>query len=665
MPKPKAKLIETDIAPPTAQKRWRADGRPAIENAKVSVNSSLAAIKKKNTATEVATKSTKANQSIQEKRVNLQDLSISSDLCMASFSRHVNLLEPFIDRSVIEVMRMLPTKRGYEKENIDVPQPSSICGTMRPYQILGLNWLIQQHKKSIGSILADEMGLGKTVQTISFIAHLLSTHERPSPHLIIVPLSVLSNWENEFKKFCPSIRVKRVHIYSGKEAERIFREIQAPTCPYDVIITTYEVIRCKFWSYRFSRILWHSLVLDEGHRIKNELTEAAHTCSLLRARFRLILTGTPIQNNMHESWALLNFLNPRVFTESKTFDDAFQSNSRNPNGIQSSPELMYKCHQIFRLMVLRRLKSEVELTLPAKLETLINCPLSEMQIFFTQRLLLRSSSIIKRMEESRVSSGQNAGDMKKLQSLAMQLRKAANHPYLFEGAEDPELQGATTDEIVTSSGKMIWLDALLTQLLQKGHRVVVFSQFTRILDIICDYLNMKNIRHSRLDGQTNPVLRQVIIDQFNRAGSRENVLVASTRAGGEGINLQSADTVILYDSDWYIAAITFANRTTQTFLRNPQKDIQAIGRVHRIGQQRTVHIYRLVTAGSVEERILQRQQQKLYLDCCVTRGSTALAHAIDAEQLVDDDNDTSDPETKEPALKFSAVMEVILMFPAA
>jgi chromodomain-helicase-DNA-binding protein 1 len=174
-----------------------------------------------------------------------------------------------------------------------------------------------------------------------------------------------------------------------------------------------------------------------------------------------------------------------------------------------------------------------------------------MQMFFTQRLLLRSSSIIKRMEDQRASTGQVSGDdMKKLQSLIMQLRKAANHPYLFDGAEDPALNGATSDEIITSSGKMVWLDALLTQLLKNGHRVVVFSQFTRVLDIICDYLDLKQMRHSRLDGQTNRVIRQVLIDQFNRPDSKENIFVASTRAGGEGINLQTADTVILFDSDW-------------------------------------------------------------------------------------------------------------------
>jgi hypothetical protein len=293
-----------------------------------------------------------------QKRVTPEDISLAAEVCVVSFSRYVDLLEPFIERSVVTAMQLIPQQE--QPNDLDEsPQPSSICGTMRSYQIKGLNWLIRQHRKSIGSILADEMGLGKTLQTISFIAHLLLTQQRPTPHLVIVPLSVLSNWGNEFKKFCPSIRVKRIHVFSGNEAIKIFREIASPFCPYDVIMTTYEVIRSDFWISKLVRINWHTLVLDEGHRIKNDNTEAAHTCSLLRAQFRLILTGTPIQNNMHESWALLNFLNPRVFTASKTFDESFNFNSHTASGIQTSQDLMAQCHKIMRLVFLRRLKSEV------------------------------------------------------------------------------------------------------------------------------------------------------------------------------------------------------------------------------------------------------------------------------------------------------------------
>ncbi len=293
-----------------------------------------------------------------QKRVTSEDVARAAEVSVVSFSRYVDLLEPFIERSVVSAMRATPQpEQASEPE--ELPQPSSICGVMRSYQIKGLNWLIRQHRKCIGSILADEMGLGKTVQTISFIAHLLLTEQRPTPHLIIVPLSVLSNWGNEFKKFCPSVRVKRIHIYSGNEAIKIFREIASPFCPYDVIMTTYEVIRSDFWISKLVRINWHTLVLDEGHRVKNENTEAAHTCSLLRAQFRLILTGTPIQNNMHESWALLNFLNPKVFTASKTFDESFNFSNHNASGIQASQELMAQCHKIMRLVFLRRLKAEV------------------------------------------------------------------------------------------------------------------------------------------------------------------------------------------------------------------------------------------------------------------------------------------------------------------
>jgi SWI/SNF-related matrix-associated actin-dependent regulator of chromatin subfamily A member 5 len=174
-------------------------------------------------------------------------------------------------------------------------------------------------------------------------------------------------------------------------------------------------------------------------------------------------------------------------------------------------------------------------------------------------------------------------DMKKLMSLMAQLRKASNHPYLFPNVEIPNIDGTPTEEIVTASGKMIVLDRLLPKLLAKGHRVVLFSQFTRTLDIISDYLHMRGHRHNRLDGSTNRVMREVYINMFNRPKSPIPIFLLSTRAGGEGVNLFTADTVILFDSDW-----------------NPQVDIQAMARVHRIGQTKVVHVYRLVTAGSVE-----------------------------------------------------------------
>lgn len=206
-------------------------------------------------------------------------------------------------------------------------------------------------------------------------------------------------------------------------------------------------------------------------------------------------------------------------------------------------------------------------------------------------------------------------DWKHLQSLVAQLRKASNHPYLFTGVES-SAAGPAQEDVVTSSGKMVVLDRLLQRLKLRGHRVVLFSQYTRTLDIIGDYLDLRGYSHCRLDGSTNRVMREVLINQFNKKDSPVFVFCLSTRAGGEGVNLFTADTVVLFDSDW-----------------NPQVDIQAMARVHRIGQTRPVHVYRLVSRGTVEERIVQRAQKKLFLDCMVNRGSTAQGLEIDRKLL--------------------------------
>jgi SWI/SNF-related matrix-associated actin-dependent regulator of chromatin subfamily A member 5 len=304
-------------------------------------------------------------------------------------------------------------------------------------------------------------------------------------------------------------------------------------------------------------------------------------------------TGTPVQNNLHETYCLLNFLHPTVFDHSEKFDDCFSFD--NSGQISVDRQVLDKAHYLLRPFVLRRVKTEVEVSLPAKVETLIECPMSSMQRFWSKRLLLKNSDLMLQLEKTTaaasaaviesnnnssssssssgssssssssggeqdtvVMSGANAdeddsGSWKKLQSLLAQLRKAANHPYLFPNAEtisaDPEA-ASTNEEIVTASGKMVILDQLLKKLKRKGHRVVLFSQYTKTLDIISDYLDYRNYSYSRLDGQTNRVYREVLINQFNRKKSSKFIFCLSTRAGGEGVNLYTADTVILFDSDW-------------------------------------------------------------------------------------------------------------------
>lgn len=317
--------------------------------------------------------------------------------------------------------------------------------------------------------------------------------------------------------------------------------------------------------------------------------------------------GTPVQNNLSESYALLHFLHPDIFTEAKSFAENFIS-----EGPQMNRNLLDKTHYLMRPFILRRLKSEVEGKLPPKLETKISCPMTDMQKYWVKMLLYKDRELVSRFTsgDSCASHSSNRGIM----SLLANLRKAANHPYLFPNVELPTLDGRPDEEIITCSGKMIVLNKLLDKLLIKGHRIVLFSQFTRTLDILSDYLDMKNIRCYRIDGSTNRVMRDVLINSFNKPNSKINIFLLSTRAGGEGVNLFTADTVILFDSDW-----------------NPQVDIQAMARVHRIGQKNIVHIYRLVSSGSVEERIVQRAQQKLFLDSMINRGSTSHALAIDEE----------------------------------
>jgi len=275
------------------------------------------------------------------------------------------------------------------------------------------------------------------------------------------------------------------------------------------------------------------------------------------------LTGTPLQNNLHELWAMLNFLDPVVFDSSVKFDSGFDL----ARDIVDR-DLLSKAHYLLRPFCLRRTKGEVESRLPPKEEIVVNVPLSEMQTFWYKRLILADAELLERVEDQLNNNGganptpgpngEEAGDdtnpssvndWKRLQSLMMQLRKCCNHPYLFQGAE-PDFDGTTSEDLVEASGKLQILDRLLKILQEKGHRVVIFSQFTSMLDILSDFLKLRNWKHARLDGSTNRVQRAVDVLQYNQADSTHFAYLMSTRAGGLGINLATADTVILYDSDW-------------------------------------------------------------------------------------------------------------------
>ena len=498
-------------------------------------------------------------------------------------------------------------------------------------------------------------GLGKTLQTIALLAHLKFDRNTAGPHLVVCPLSVLSSWISELARWCPALRVVRLHSSDEGERARLRREVVTDAASFDVAVTTYDmVVSPAFGAALTSKLHWRCLVLDEGHKCKNETTQVSQALRrvAVNCQYTLLLTGTPLQNNLHELWALLSLLHPDVFTDATPFDGAFKLFGR---AHAVDPEALHRAHLLLKPFCLRRTKSEVEVHLPPKVETRVMCPLSAAQTFWYRRLLLKDSPLLERAEQdatvlapapaddaaaalavgldgavapaaaapaagqdiavapAAASASVSSNDWRRLQNLVMQLRTCCNHPYAFPGAE-PEDGVRTADELAEASGKLKVLDRLLVRLKAGGHRVVLFSQFTSMLDILSEFLRLRGYAFARLDGSTNRVQRTVDMLTFNRQGSPLFIFLLSTRAGGLGVNLQSADTCILYDSDW-----------------NPQVDAQAMARVHRIGQTKPVAVFRLVPAGTVEERMVQRAEKKLYLDTMVHRGGDAGASRDGAE----------------------------------
>lgn len=451
-------------------------------------------------------------------------------------------------------------------------------GEMRDYQVRGLNWMISLYEHGINGILADEMGLGKTLQTISLLGYMKHYRNISGPHLVIVPKSTLANWMAEFKRWCPTLTGVCL-IGDAASRAAFIRDVMMPG-EWDACITSYEmVIREKSVFKKFN---WRYLIIDEAHRIKNEKSKLSEIVREFKSTNRLLLTGTPLQNNLHELWALLNFLLPDVFNSSDDFDEWFSTNDALEN-----TNLVQRLHGVLRPFLLRRLKADVEKALLPKKETKIYVGLSKMQREWYTKILMKDIDVV---------NGAGKTDKMRLMNILMHLRKCANHPYLFDGAE-PGPPFTTDKHLADNCGKMVVLDKLLPKLKEQGSRVLIFSQMTRMLDILEDYSSWRGWDYCRLDGSTPHEDRQKSINEFNAPDSKKFVFMLSTRAGGLGINLATADIVILYDSDW-----------------NPQCDLQAMDRAHRIGQKKQVMVFRFVTENTVEERIIERAEMKLKLD---------------------------------------------------
>uniref|UniRef100_A0A672QFX2 Uncharacterized protein n=1 Tax=Sinocyclocheilus grahami TaxID=75366 RepID=A0A672QFX2_SINGR len=468
---------------------------------------------------------------------------------------------------------------------------------LRDYQLEGLNWMAHSWCKGNSCILADEMGLGKTIQTISFLNYLFHEHQLYGPFLLVVPLSTLTSWQREIQLWAPQINVV---VYLGDISSRNmirtheWMHPQTKRLKFNVLLTTYEIL-LKDKSF-LGNVSWAFIGVDEAHRLKNDDSLLYKTMIEFKSNHRLLITGTPLQNSLKELWSLLHFIMPEKFHSWEMFEE--EHGKGRDSGYTS-------LHKELEPFLLRRVKKDVEKSLPAKVEQILRVEMSAVQKQYYKWILTRNYKAL-----SKGTKGSKSGFL----NVMMELKKCCNHCYLIKSPEDNEFYNRQEglQHLIRSSGKLILLDKLLVRLKERGHRVLIFSQMVRMLDILAEYLKYRQFLFQRLDGSIKGEMRKQALDHFNAEGSEDFCFLLSTRAGGLGINLASADTVVIFDSDW-----------------NPQNDLQAQARAHRIGQKKQVNIYRLVTKGSVEEEIIERAKKKMVLDHLViqrmdTTGKTVL-----------------------------------------
>uniref|UniRef100_A0A8C6J6L4 DNA helicase n=1 Tax=Melopsittacus undulatus TaxID=13146 RepID=A0A8C6J6L4_MELUD len=471
---------------------------------------------------------------------------------------------------------------------------------LREYQLEGVNWLLFNWYNTRNCILADEMGLGKTIQSITFLyeIYLKGIH---GPFLVIAPLSTIPNWEREFRTWTEL----NVVVYHGSQASRrtiqlyemYFKDPQGRVIKgsykFHAIITTFEMILTDCPELR--NIPWRCVVIDEAHRLKNRNCKLLEGLKMMDLEHKVLLTGTPLQNTVEELFSLLHFLEPGRFPSETTFMQEF--------GDLKTEEQVQKLQAILKPMMLRRLKEDVEKNLAPKEETIIEVELTNIQKKYYRAILEKNFTFL--------SKGGGQANVPNLLNTMMELRKCCNHPYLINGAEEKileefkETHNADSPDfqlqaMIQAAGKLVLIDKLLPKLKAGGHRVLIFSQMVRCLDILEDYLIQRRYPYERIDGRVRGNLRQAAIDRFSRPDSDRFVFLLCTRAGGLGINLTAADTCIIFDSDW-----------------NPQNDLQAQARCHRIGQSKSVKIYRLITRNSYEREMFDKASLKLGLDKAV------------------------------------------------
>lgn len=491
----------------------------------------------------------------------------------------------------------------HRKGEPDLQVPEGLKVELMPYQVEGMEWLVSLFNNDLAGLLADEMGLGKTIQSLALIAFLKETKKRYGPHLIICPKSVVSNWQKEIEQCFPEY-TDHLIVYQGTPAQReeLAKKVRKAVSKDKkklIVVTNYEQVHPDR-NQVLHEPKWELIIIDEGHRMKNQKTVFHQTMKeLFTARMKLLLTGTPVQNSLDELFSLLSYLLPEIFTSASSFKAWFaapflnklESMNMSEYSVDFTEEqeqlLLSNLHAMLAPFVLQRTKADVLSLeqLPPRREVVLRVPLSAWQASTYEDLKART---LRRMD---AEGGDVSHEL--VRNTTMQLRKIALHPYLF-GRGGGERRA---EDIVRASGKFEALDRLLRKLRPCGHRVLIFSQFTTALDLLEELMRLREWSFERIDGQVSADERKLRISRFSDPQSEAFVFLLSARAGAVGLNLQAADTVVLLDLDW-----------------NPQNDKQAIARAHRLGQTKEVLVVRLLTLSAIEEHMEKVAEEKLHLE---------------------------------------------------
>ncbi len=467
----------------------------------------------------------------------------------------------------------------------DVKPPAGLAAELRPYQLDGYRWLSLLWDARLGGILADDMGLGKTLQTLAMVARAQESDRLEAPVLVVAPASVVSNWQQEVHRFTPGLTVTTVSETEAKRGVPLSEHVAGT----DVVVTSYALFRIDYDA--FDALPWSGLVLDEAQFVKNHQGKTYQCARRLAAPFKLAITGTPLENSLMDLWSMLSIAAPGLFPDPKAFSDHY----RRPIESGRNPELLATLRRRVRPLMLRRTKDQVARDLPPKQEQVLEVPLNSRHERIYQTHLQRE-----RQKVLGLIHDLDANRFEIFRSLTL-LRQLSLDPALV----DEKYEGVRSSKV----------DALLEQLgevVGEGHRALVFSQFTRFLGVVRDRLDVEGIEYEYLDGSTRD--RAARIERFRQG--QAPVFLISLKAGGFGLNLTEADYCFVLDPWW-----------------NPAVEAQAVDRAHRIGQRRTVMVYRLVSSGTIEEKVMALKARKADLFARVIDDGAVMSSSLTADDI--------------------------------